>query len=153
MGLAGALGMRQARPCYWSQTLPSHLFRGIVTYNNLQESYCLASSWTLTLGEISIISFSFTLFLNNSTLSPLFLIEEEIHELEVNLDNLLSLFHGNTCSRYPYPSQGTQVTLTQDKETKKVWTLQPKPSLVQLEEQLEEQPRQGAGVQPYPVIT
>ena len=21
MGLAGALGMRQARPCYWSQTL------------------------------------------------------------------------------------------------------------------------------------
>ena len=48
----------------------------------------------------------------------------EIHEQEVNLDNLLR-FHGNTCSRYP--SQGTQVILTQDKETKKVWTLQPKP--------------------------
>ena len=31
-----------------------------------------------------------------------------------------------SCSRYP--SQGTQAMLTQDKETKKVWTLQPKPS-------------------------
>ena len=42
-------------------------------------------------------------------------VREEIHEQEVNLDNLLS-FHGNTCSRYP--SQGTQVMLTQ--ETKEV---------------------------------
>ena len=42
---------------------------------------------------------------------------EEIHEQEVNLDNLLS-FHGNTCSRCP--SQGALVMLTQDKETKKV---------------------------------
>ena len=61
------------------------------------------------------------------------------------------VFHGNTCSRYP--SQGTQVMLTQDKETKKVWTLQPKPSHTrgaECEEQLEEQHRQGAGVQPYP---
>ena len=40
-------------------------------------------------------------------------------------------------------------------ETKKVCTLQPKPSHVRAEhkEQLEEQYRQGAGVQPYPVIT
>ena len=53
-----------------------------------------------------------------------------------------------------YPSQGTQATQTQ--ETKKVWTLQPKPSHArgaEHEEQLEEQHRQGAGVQPYPVIT
>ena len=52
--------------------------------------------------------------------------------------------------------QGTQAMLTQDKETKKVWTLQPKPSHTrgaECEEQLEEQHRQGAGVQPYPVIT
>ena len=72
---------------------------------------------------------------------------EKIHEQEVNLDNLLSFF----CSRYP--SQGTQGMLTQDKETKKVQTLQPKPSQAQLEEQLKGQHRQGAGVQPYPVIT
>ena len=53
-----------------------------------------------------------------------------------------------------YPSQGTQAMLTQ--ETKKVWTLQPKPSHArgaEHEEQLEEQHRQGAAVQPYPVIT
>ena len=46
-----------------------------------------------------------------STFSSL---REEIHEQEVNLDNLLSF----SCSRYP--SQGTQAMLTQDKETKKV---------------------------------
>ena len=73
----------------------------------------------------------------------------EIHELEVNLDNLLSLFHGNTCSRYTYPSQGTQAMLTQTKRQRKFELFNPS----QLEEQLEEQHRQGAGVQPYPVIT
>ena len=40
----------------------------------------------------------------------------EIYEQEVNLDNLLR-FHGNTCSRYP--SQGTQVMLTQTKRQRK----------------------------------
>ena len=49
-----------------------------------------------------------------------------------------------------YPSQHTQATLTQ--ETKKVWTLQPKPSHTRGAE-CEEQHRQGAAVQPYPVIT
>ena len=67
---------------------------------------------------------------------------EEIYEQEVNLDNLLSF----PCSRYP--SQGTQVTTnSRDKESLNSST-QAKP-----EEQLEEQHRQGAGVQPYPVIT
>ena len=100
-------------------------------------------------------------FINWTKTTPMFLelfstissMRGEIYEQEVNLDNLLR-FHGNTCSRYP--SQGTQEMLTQDKETKKVWTLQPKPSHTrgaEHEEQLEEQHRQGAGVQPYPVIT
>ena len=47
-------------------------------------------------------------------LSTISSMREEIYEQEVNLDNLLSF----SCSRYP--SQGTQVMLTQDKETKKV---------------------------------
>ena len=39
--------------------LPSHLFhQRIVTFNNWQ-SYCLDSSWTLTFGEVLIVSFSF----------------------------------------------------------------------------------------------
>ena len=66
----------------------------------------------------------------------------EIHEQEVNLDNFLS-FHGNTCSRYPSNANSRQ----RDKENLNSST-QAKP-----EEQLEEQHRQGAGVQPYPVIT
>ena len=61
---------------------------------------------------------SFYIFQCSLNFSPLFPQQGgEIYEQEVNLDNLLS-FHGNTCSRYP--SQGTQATLTQDKETKKV---------------------------------
>ena len=68
-------------------------------------------NWTLV---------KFWLYLNFCPLFPQW--GEEIYEQEVNLDNLLSF----SCSRYP--SQGTQVMLTQDKETKKVWTLQPKPS-------------------------
>ena len=57
-------------------------------------------------------------------------------------------FMSNTCSRYPsYPSQGYPSNANLHKETKEVWTLQPKPS------QLEEQCRLGATVQPYPVIT
>ena len=62
---------------------------------------------------------------------------EEIHEQEVNLDNLLSF----SCSRYPSDDN------SRDKESLNSST-QAKP-----EEQLEEQHRQGAGVQPYPVIT
>ena len=58
----------------------------------------------------------------------------EIHEQEVNLDNLLS-FHEILVPRQ------------RDKESLNSST-QAKP-----EEQLEEQHRQGAGVQPYPVIT
>ena len=79
----------------------------------------------------------------------------EIHEQEVNLEKLSesSFFMSNTCLRYPsYPSQGYPSNANSNKETKKVLTLQPKPSLVQLEEQLEEQHRLGAAVQPYPVI-
>ena len=66
---------------------------------------------------------------------------EEIHEQEVNLNNLLSLL----CSRKPRDANSRQ----RDKGSLNSST---KPSLVQLEEQLE-QHRQGAGVQPYPVIT
>ena len=50
-------------------------------------------------------------------------------------------------------AKDTQATLTQTKRQRKFKTLQPKPSIVQLEEQLEEQHRLGAAVQPYPVIT
>ena len=93
----------------------AELFYGLWTSNNFQ-NYCLASlrftNWTPNTTFLELFS----------TISSM---RGEIYEQEVNLDNLLS-FHGNTCSRYP--SQGTQVTLTQDKETKKVWTLQPKPS-------------------------
>ena len=99
-----------------------------MTHNNYQD-YCLDSSWTLwdsDFSEISIISIKFHIISQQLKLfSTISSMRGEIHEQEVNLDNLLS-FHGNTCSRYP--SQGTQVMLTQDKETKKVWTLQPKPS-------------------------
>ena len=49
----------------------------------------------------------------------------EIDEQLVKLGNWLSLWNIQDISRI-YPSQGTQATLTQ--ETKKVWTLQPKPS-------------------------
>ena len=104
-----------------------------MTYNNYQD-YCLDSSWTLwdftnfatDFSKISIISIKFCIISWQLKLfSTISSTRGEIHEQEVNLDNLLS-FHGNTCSRYP--SQSTQVMLTQDKETKKVWTLQPKPS-------------------------
>ena len=37
MGLAGALGMRQARPCYWSQTkLFSQMFLQLLKTGNIQ---------------------------------------------------------------------------------------------------------------------
>ena len=49
-------------------------------------------------------------------------------------------------------AKDTQVTLTQTKRPRKFELFNPKPSLVQLEEQLEEQHRLGAVVQPYLVI-
>ena len=61
---------------------------------------------------------------------------------EVNLDILLSF----SCSRYPKPRYPSDAN-SRDKESLNSST-QAKP-----EEQLEEQHRQGAGVQPYPVIT
>ena len=72
-----------------------------------------------------------------------------IHEIAVNLDNLSSFSWVILVrERYPsYPSQGYPSNANSHKETKEVWTLQPKPS------QLEEQHRLGATVQPYPVIT
>ena len=52
--------------------------------------------------EISIISFSFHVISQQLDLFSTFSSSKgEIHELEVNLDNLLSLFHGDTCSRIP----------------------------------------------------
>ena len=50
-------------------------------------------------------------------------------------------------------AKDTQATLTQTKRQRKFELFKPNPSLVQLEEQLEEQHRLGAAVQPYPVIT
>ena len=43
MGLAGALGMRQARPCYWSQT-------SLLLTKNSKKSYDL----TFTLAELTL---------------------------------------------------------------------------------------------------
>ena len=90
--------------------LPSHLFRGIVTFNNWQ-SYCLDSSWTLT-------------FLTHSTCCPVFPHQGgkymEIHEIVVNLDTLLSiswvtLVQGTQATQ----AKDTQVTLTQTKRQRK----------------------------------
>ena len=80
--------------------------------------------------------------------SPLFpQTRGEIYEQEVNLDNLLSFSYENLFKvpkpRYPSDANSRQ----RDKESLNSST-QTKP-----EEQLEEQHRQGAGVQPYPVIT
>ena len=69
-------------------------------------------------------------------LSTVSSMREEIYEQEVNLDILLSF----SCSRYPSNAN------SRDQESLNSST-QAKP-----EEQLEEH-RQGAGVQPYPVIT
>ena len=96
--------------------------RRLVTFNNYQ-SYCLDSSWTLT-------------FLTNSTTSPVFphqggkYMYMAIHEIAVNLDNLLSFsWVILVWARYPsYPSQGYPSNANSHKETKEVWTLQPKPS-------------------------
>ena len=73
---------------------------------------------------------------------------------QVKLDNWLSFMEYSRYFQSRYQSQGTQAMLTQ--ETKKVWTLQPNPSHArgaECKKQLEEQHRQDAGVQPYPVIT
>ena len=78
----------------------------------------------------------------------------EIYEQSVKLDNMLSLwniqgiFIQGTQAKVPKPSH----TNSRDKESLSSST-QAKPSQAKLEEQLEEQHRQGAAVQPYPVIT
>ena len=69
----------------------------------------------------------------------------EIYEQEVNLDNLLSFSYGYLF-KVPSPRYPSDAN-SRDKESLNSST-QAKP-----EEQLEEQHRQGAGVQPYPVIT
>ena len=78
----------------------------------------------------------------------------EIDEQLVKLDNWLSLWNIQDISRiYPkvpkprYPSHAN----SRDKESLNSST-QAKPG-AEHEEQLEEQHRQGAAVQPYPVIT
>ena len=67
-----------------------------------------------------------------------------IHEIAVNLDNLLSFFMSNTCSsevpKLPKP-RIPQAMLTHTKRQRKFELFKPKPS------QLEEQPRLGATVQ------
>ena len=112
--------------------------RGIVTFNNCR-SYCLDSSWTLTFLTCPVLH-SF-LIKGGNTWKYM-----AIHEIVVNLDNLLS-FSWVILVWVRYPSQGYPSDANSHKETKEVWTLQPKPS------QLEEQCRLGATVQPYPVIT
>ena len=78
----------------------------------------------------------------------------EIYEQLVKLDNWLSLwniqdiFIQGTQAKVPKPSHAN----SRDKESLNSST-QAKPSQAQLEEQLEEWYRQGATVQPYPVIT
>ena len=55
------------------------------------------------------------------------------------ISGIFQIFPGSTLPKPRYPSQGTQAMLTQ--ETKKVWTLQPKPSHARgakCEEQLEQ---------------
>ena len=93
--------------------------RGIVTFNNWQ-SYCLDSSWTL--------AFSHPLDLFSSFSSPRGEINGNSWD-SGKFGQFTEYFMSNTCSRYPsYPSQGYPSDANSNKETKKVWTLQPKPS-------------------------
>ena len=67
--------------------------------------------------EISIISFSFRVNSLLDLFSSFSSSKGDIHEIEVNLDNLLSLFHGNLFKvpKPRYPSDANS-----NKETKKV---------------------------------
>ena len=116
------------------------------TRKNLENS---DSQWIITIYQaISIHRDGNSDNFHSLNFSPLFLQwEGEIDGQLVKLDNWLSLWNIQDISRI-YPSQGTQATLTQ--ETKKVWNSS---TQAKLEEQLEEQHRQGAAVQPYPVLT
>ena len=103
--------------------LPSHLFQGIVTYNNLPGLLFgffmnteISPTLQLTFGKFhyfnfNIISQQLNLF---STISST---REEIHEQEVNLDNLLSFYCGNLFKvpkpRYPSDANSRQ----RDKES------------------------------------
>ena len=71
----------------------------------------------------------------------------EIHEQEVNLDNLLS-FSWKYLFKAPKPRYPSDANSRQRDKGSLNSSTQAKP-----EEQLEEQHRQGAEVQPYPVIT
>ena len=79
--------------------------------------------------------------------SPLFhQMREEIYEQQVKLDNWSSLWNIQDISiKVPKPRYPSHAN-SRDKDLNS--STQAKP-----EEQLEEQHRQGAGVQPYPVIT
>ena len=122
------------------------------------ESFIKFTKWSQKTSMVILIIFVPWTLLQRNTGEHISSTREEIYEQLVKLDNWLSfygifkIFPGFAQSRYP--SQGTQAMLTQ--EAKKVWNLQPKSSHTrgaECKEQLEEQHRQGAGVQPYPVIT
>ena len=108
------------------------LSRGIVTYNNWQ-SYCLDSLWTLNtfdFWEILIISFSFHVILQQLDLFSSFSSSKggntwtrgEFGQFAESF-SWRHLFKVPKLPKPRYPSDAYS-----NKETKKVWTLQPNPS-------------------------
>ena len=96
-------------------------FKDLWTYNNYQ-GYCLDSLWTLWDLDLLI----HLLHCIPWTFLHYFLKWKGKYINKRWIWTICWVFLMDTCSRYP--SQGTQVMLNQDKETKKVWTIQPKPS-------------------------
>ena len=102
----------------------------------------------LTFPEQFVILWNYMELFFSLDISPLFLqMREEISE---QLKQLVELVDFMEYSRYfqdlPYPSQGTQATLTQRQRKFELFF---NPS----QAKSEEQHRQGAAVQPYTVIT
>ena len=124
---------------------------GIVTYNNLPELLFGFFMNTDIWGKFRLFPSVSHYFLTTRPFLHIFLNKGgNTYEQAVNLDTLLSFYCGNLFKvpklpKLRYPSDAN--SRHRDKESLNSST-QAKP-----EEQLEEQPRQGAGVQPYPVIT
>ena len=118
------------------------------------ESWCqkVLDFLDLTFPEQFVILWNYMELFFSLDVSPLFLQTRE--EISEQFEQLVKLVDFMEYSRYfqdlPYPSQGTQAMLTQRQRKFELFF---NPSQAKSEERLEEQHRQGAAVQPYPVIT
>ena len=90
--------------------------------------FLVSPTLPLTLAKFQLFPWFMQLFTNFATdISKILIISSNVEGNISEISEILIISSnegGNTCPRYP--SQGTQAMLTQ--ETKKVWTLQPKPS-------------------------